>query len=60
MGNAIQWIMENWQTVLAGVGFFAMIANATPNDTDNKVMKVISTIINALGANFNVKGNLNK
>lgn len=58
--KAIAWMTENWSLILAAVGFFAMVANATPNETDNKVMKIVNTVVNSLGANFNVKGTLNK
>ena len=58
--DALKWVTENWDMILAVVGAFAIIANATKNETDNAVMKIVNTIVNTLGANFNVKGNLNK
>ena len=60
IAGAISWITNNYGMILAVIGAFALIANATPNETDNKIMKVVNTVVNALGANYNVKGNMNK
>ena len=39
------------------VGLFASIATVTPNDSDNKIVQIILTIINKLGLNFGKASN---
>ena len=47
--------MDNFEKyvelALMVVGLFAAIATITPNDSDNKIVKAIYTIINKLGLN---------
>ena len=60
MEDVLAWLNDNGPMILACVGAAAIIANATPNETDNKVVAIISKVIDFLGANFNVKGLMNK
>jgi len=42
---------------LQTVGLFALVASATPNESDNKVAAWLLKVINVLGANFNRASN---
>jgi len=46
-GN-IDWLLES---VLMVVGGFAVLATQTPNQTDDKILQTILSLINFLGAN---------
>jgi len=48
------------QLGLAVSGFFSLVANLTPNESDDKIMKKVNKILGFLAANFNVKGIANK
>lgn len=47
----------NWQIILSGVGFFALIAAVTPNKADDEVMAWVLKAINFLGANLGKASN---
>lgn len=55
------FVMVNWEAILSAfvgvVGLFAIIATATPNQSDNKIAQFLLEIINFLGANFGKAGN---
>jgi hypothetical protein len=38
--------------VTAGVGLASAVATATPNQSDNKILQFIFTLVNILGMNF--------
>jgi hypothetical protein len=43
-----------------GIAAASVIANLTPNDSDNKIVDMANKILGFLAANFNVKGINNK
>tara|TARA_R110000824_G_scaffold33142_1_gene106427 strand:- start:149 stop:349 length:201 start_codon:yes stop_codon:yes gene_type:complete len=51
----------NWEFVidvaLQTIGLFALVASATPNESDNKIAAWLLKAINVLGANFNRASN---
>lgn len=56
----MDWIIENWQWILLAHFIASTVANVTPNETDNKYANIVGKVINALAANFNIKGIANK
>jgi len=42
--------------VLQIIGIASVIANVTPNESDNKIIKIINNVLNIFAANYNVKG----
>lgn len=56
----MEWIIENWIYVPVVMGIASIIVNFTPNETDNKYYGYVLKVINAIAANFNVKGIKNK
>lgn len=55
-----EFIQQNWFYVPIVMAVASVIVNATPNETDNEVLKIVNKILNVLAANFNVKGIGNK
>lgn len=59
--NVISFVTDNWETIFAVttqvVGVFAIIATATPNKSDDKIVDVVLGVINTLGGNFGKSGN---
>ena len=46
-------LLKTWLPVITSVvGSFALIATMTKNKWDNKLVQVLSNIVNFLGANF--------
>jgi len=52
ISTVINWFITNLETVLQGVGAFAILATLTPNKTDDKIVQWILTAVNFLGANL--------
>jgi len=52
MTELIAFITENWQSALAIVGAFAIIATSTPNKSDDRIVQGILDVMNFLGANM--------
>lgn len=55
-GGNLEWIIANWESL-----FFALtsivtaasaVANVTKTDADNRIVTVVSKVINALALNF--------
>ena len=42
------------------IGIASVIANVTPNESDNKIIRIINNVLNIFAANYNVKGLGNK
>jgi hypothetical protein len=42
---------------LQAIGFFALVASATPNKSDNSIADFLLRAVNTLGANFGRAGN---
>jgi len=42
------------------IGVASVIANVTPNGSDNKIIKIIDNVLNIFAANYNVKGLSNR
>lgn len=51
------WVSTNWTIVLEIVGFFALVATMTPNQTDDEIMNHVMKAINFLGANLGKAAN---
>ena len=49
-------IIEYWFLVPTIMAIASIIVNATPTDTDNKLLANLNKILNIIAANFNVKG----
>lgn len=51
-------MIPDWVSIiLAAVGGFAMVATATPNESDNKLVDKVYKFINVLGANVGKAAN---
>ena len=61
MTEAITWVTGNldWllDSVLMVVGGFAVVATQTPNKTDDRILQIILSLINFLGANVGKASN---
>jgi len=44
------------ELILQVVGIVSVLANLTPNESDNKIVKYLNVILNIFAANVNVKG----
>ena len=55
MENLIEWLTENWGTIAQVAAYLvaiaAVIAKATPNQTDNKIVYYILHIADLVGLN---------
>lgn len=49
-----------FEVALQAIGVASILANLTPNDSDNKIIKSLNDILNAVAANLNIKGLFNK
>ena len=49
-------IADYLNLVLQIIGIASVIANVTPNESDNKIIKIINNVLNIFAANYNVKG----
>jgi hypothetical protein len=56
----MDWILANFVYVPVIMAAASVIVNATPNETDNKILKTMNQVLGVLAANFNVKGVMNK
>ena len=56
MNEIWNWITSNWVTIMSVItsviGIAAVIAKATPNTIDNKIVDWLIKIINVIGMNF--------
>ena len=53
-------VIEYWYIVPTVIAVASVIVNATPNETDNKILGLATKVLNVFAANFNVKGIGNK
>jgi hypothetical protein len=51
----MEWITENWATILivvsAVISIASVIVKLTPNETDNKILAIIIKVFETLGLN---------
>jgi hypothetical protein len=61
MNDVLAWLVSNvdWllESAMMIVGGFAVVATQTPNQSDNKVLQMVLTFINFLGANIGKAAN---
>lgn len=51
--QTISDLISTWLPMIVSlVGVFSLIATATPNKTDDRIVQVLLDIVNFLGANF--------
>lgn len=56
----IEWVRENWIVISTVVTIASVVANATKNESDNRMVQVLNKVLGVLAVNFNVKGVGNK
>jgi hypothetical protein len=54
------FITDYWKYITLVMVIASLVVNFTPNKVDNKYFNFVLKIVNAIAANFNVKGVLNK
>ncbi len=52
----LKLIVDYWYLVPTIMAVASVIVNATPTETDNKLLANLDKILNIIAANFNVKG----
>lgn len=57
MDKVIEFYVQYGEAILAFVGAFAVLATATPNKTDNKIVDTVLKLVNLFGANFGKAAN---
>lgn len=58
--NVVDFLKEYFNIFIEVVGVFALIAAATPNKSDDKIVQVLLNLVNFLGANFGKASNEEK
>lgn len=53
-------LTEYWKYIAAVVSIASVVANVTPNESDNAVVVFLNKLLGFFAANFNVKGIANK
>lgn len=61
MNDVLNWVISNvdWllESAMMIVGGFAVVATQTPNESDNKVLQLMLSLINFFGANIGKAAN---
>ena len=57
ISDLIEFGKEKWPEIVVVASY---LANAIPNETENKYLKILDSIFNTVAMNFNVKGIANK
>lgn len=56
-GKLMEYAGMAFASVASVVGVFALVATATPNKADNKVVSALWSVVNFLGANWGMAKN---
>ena len=54
------WVVTHPEVLLEVVGFFALLATLTPNDSDNKIIDGLLQVVNTAGGNVGKAKNAGK
>lgn len=57
LSSITAFIMNYYDTALAVVGAFALLASKTPNKTDDRIVQGMLDLVNFVGANFGTAKN---